>query len=226
MSSKILMLRHGITEGNKNRWFYGALDLPLLPEGREALLMQKEEGIYPPIPEGAKFYTTGKGRTLETLETLFGERPHEVIKDLREMEFGEYEGHSFDEPLEDPGFQEWLNDETGNYTLPGGESRNQFNERVLRGTEELISRHMDAKPRDEENDVQSKSLEESGEENEEMSVVICHGGVICAIMDFMFSNEKEDMWQWMVEPGSGYLVEIENGSPINYMQIGKNMVYY
>ena len=41
MSSKILFLRHGITEGNKNKWFYGALDLPLLDEGKAEITDRK-----------------------------------------------------------------------------------------------------------------------------------------------------------------------------------------
>lgn len=33
MISRIHFIRHGITEGIKNRWFYGWEDLPLIEEG-------------------------------------------------------------------------------------------------------------------------------------------------------------------------------------------------
>ncbi|MBQ1471194.1 MAG: histidine phosphatase family protein, partial [Eubacterium sp.] len=29
MESKLILIRHGITEGNLKRWFYGAVDIPL-----------------------------------------------------------------------------------------------------------------------------------------------------------------------------------------------------
>ena len=37
MASKIYLIRHGITEGNQKKWFYGAADIPLADEGREEL---------------------------------------------------------------------------------------------------------------------------------------------------------------------------------------------
>ena len=37
MVSKIYLIRHGITEGNEKRWYYGGADLPLTEGGREAL---------------------------------------------------------------------------------------------------------------------------------------------------------------------------------------------
>ena len=37
MKSYIHFIRHGVTEGNANRWFYGWADVNLLPEGVEEL---------------------------------------------------------------------------------------------------------------------------------------------------------------------------------------------
>ena len=218
MSSQILMLRHGITEGNKNKWFYGAVDLPLLPEGREALSRQRSEGLYPPVPKNTCYYTTGLGRTRETLEVLFGNQEFHVIKNLREMEFGIYECKSFDDLKKDEGFQAWLDDEEGDLVLPGGESRNHFNERVIKGTDELVSMHQ----------MNMLAHRHSGEDV--MSVLVSHGGVICAMMEYWFPGEKENMWEWMIKPGSGYLVHMDpkdfnKKTPIQYVQIGETMVY-
>ena len=59
MVSKIYLIRHGITEGNQKKWFYGAADLPLADEGIAALEKAASGGIYPQIPEDADCYTTG-----------------------------------------------------------------------------------------------------------------------------------------------------------------------
>ena len=44
MVSKLIVIRHGITEGNEKRWFYGKTDLPLLEKGKETLLEYKRAG--------------------------------------------------------------------------------------------------------------------------------------------------------------------------------------
>ena len=57
MESKILLLRHGITEGNKNKWFYGKTDLPLLPEGIEAQTEQSLKNLGAVLKEAGYDYT-------------------------------------------------------------------------------------------------------------------------------------------------------------------------
>ena len=89
MESKILIIRHGITEGNKKKWFYGATDIGLCEEGVSELIEQRNSGFYPDIPEGAQFFTTGMKRTEETLEILFGDVEHGRITDMKEMNFGD-----------------------------------------------------------------------------------------------------------------------------------------
>ena len=218
MSSKILMLRHGITEGNKNKWFYGELDLPLLEEGKASLREKKDQGFYPELPASSnvQFFTTGLVRTKETLDIIFGNQDDLEIPDLREMSFGIFEAKTFDELKKEPVFQEWLQDETGELVLPEGESRNQFTERVFRGTEELFKLHS----------RKESEVRQGADEEDVMSVLVCHGGVICAIMEKIFPNEKHDMWEWMIEPGSGYIVEMGEDGPTRYVQIGNTMVYY
>ena len=215
MKSKILMLRHGITEGNKKKWFYGETDLPLLPEGIEELKKQKAEGLYPEIAEDAIFFTTGKGRTAETLNVLFGERDFEKIKDLREINFGVCECKTFDELKDEEEFIKWSYDETGNYSLTDGESQNHFRERVKRGFEYLLERH------------EEHPAIRSGEASVERptSVIVCHGGVIAEILDKLFPGDKESIWDWMPEPGSGYILDVEDGVVTNACLLGKLTIY-
>ena len=47
MKSCIHFIRHGLTEGNTKKWFYGWADVPLLAEGIAALEELKKEGLYP-----------------------------------------------------------------------------------------------------------------------------------------------------------------------------------
>jgi len=49
MKSYIHFIRHGITEGNAKKWYYGWTDVPLLPEGVAALQNLCAQCIYPPL---------------------------------------------------------------------------------------------------------------------------------------------------------------------------------
>lgn len=209
MLSKIHFIRHGITEGNKNKWFYGAADLNLTEEGRKKLGEFRDGGIYPEIPEQGMFYTTGLIRTEETLKIIYGDVPHESIVKLQEMNFGDYECKSFDELQDDKVFLEWGYDETGDVCLPGAESRNEFSERISEGLKELKAIH------------HKRSLELRHKEVEAVTVMVCHGGVISAIMAELFPEEddRKTMWDWMPSPGYGYTVTFLDGAPQKWKYI-------
>ena len=229
--SKILLLRHGITEGNKKRWFYGHVDLPLLPEGIAELEKQKAEGMYPELPEDALCFTTGLGRTAETLRTIFGDRQFEAVKDLREISFGVCECKSFDELKDDELFQKWMYDEQGDYSLPGGESHNGFKERVGRGFEYVLERHNEfISCRRSEGECANTTKRDGAPDSKPnvdsvTTVIVCHGGVIAEILQRFFPDEKESLWEWMPEPGCGYVLDAEGGVVTNACLLGRVHIY-
>ena len=126
MRSRIYLIRHGITEGNLRKWFYGSADIPLTEKGIAELKRLAEKRVYPRIDEDADCYTTGLLRTEQTFEILFGKRQRKVIAELQEMNFGRYECHSYEELKDDAQFSAWCWDESGDAPLDGGETRNQF----------------------------------------------------------------------------------------------------
>ncbi len=207
MVSKIYLIRHGITEGNQKKWFYGSADLPLAEEGVQALRKALEAGVYPQISADADYYTTGLLRTEQTFEILFGMRTHGIIRNLREMEFGKYECHSYEDLKDDPEFSVWCWDETGDAVLSGGETRNAFAARISDGWKELMGYHR----------LKELSLRHS--EMEAVTVMVCHGGVISAIMQSLFPCEKGNMWDWMPDPGFGYVIDFAGGMPAGFEKI-------
>lgn len=207
MSSRIYLIRHGITEGNLRKWFYGSADIPLTEEGGAELRRLAETGIYPPIDEEADCYTTGLLRTEQTFELIFGKRPRKVIAELQEMNFGRYECHSYDELKDDPQFSAWCWDESGDAPLDGGETRNQFAARISRGLKELIGYH------------RLKELSHRHNGRDTVSVVVCHGGVISAVMHELFPQVERNIWSWMPDPGFGYRVDFKEGEPVMFEKI-------
>ena len=196
MESQIILIRHGITIGNVRHLYYGATDVPLAQKGIDQLKKQREEGIYPD-PEGALIYTTGMGRTLQTLQLIYGDREHDIIKDLREINFGAFEMKSYEELMEYEEYRDWITATNDTKAPPGGESIREFNERVIRGFREVRKRHS------------LQSLKLRHHEEDARSIVICHGGTISAIMSQIWPDVYDNMYGWLPDPGHGYRILLE-----------------
>lgn len=203
MKSYIHFIRHGITEGNAKRWFYGWADVPLLPEGIQTLQNLKAAGIYPPLAD-ADCYTSGMLRTEQTLETIYGQVSHRQITAMKEMNFGDWECHTWEELKDIPNIINLLGDMSGTEAYPGGESPMGFRQRIYGGLEELRGYHR----------LKELSHRHSGQDA--ISIMVCHGGVISSCMNYMFPDKESSFWQWLPEPGHGYTVYFEDGEPVNY----------
>ena len=84
MKSKICLIRHGITRGNRDRLYYGQSDIPLIEDGEKEISRLAKEGIYPDS-EDAVYYTTGLQRTEQTFGLIYGDKPHDRIELLQEI---------------------------------------------------------------------------------------------------------------------------------------------
>lgn len=199
MRSRIGLIRHGITEGNLRRLYYGRADIPLAEEGKAELKRLAERKIYP-FSENADFYTTGLIRTEETFSIIYGDREHGRLEKLREMNFGEFEMKSHRELRDTEDYMIWTTDEKGEVAPPGGESILEFHSRIREGFKELRKRHA----------LKELSMRHRGEDI--LSVTVCHGGTIAAILESVFPKEKDNFFQWIPDPGHGYILLLENGS--------------
>lgn len=206
--SEIHLIRHGKTEGTQKRWFYGALDIPLSNEGVDELAAQAKEGIYPcmdlPAESAADFYTSGMLRAEQTFFLIYGAAAHKAITDLREIDFGEFEGRTHDELKDTPKYKAWLDMKGEDAAPPGGESIAQFSERVDRGFDTLCGYH------------RLKELSHRHSRLPAHSVIVCHGGVIGGLMHKMFYDPNKNLYDWIPAPGHGYTLVMENGKAVEY----------
>lgn len=202
MASCIHFIRHGLTEGVVNKWYYGWKDLPLIEEGVKAIEELKKQGIYP-TAENANFFTSGMKRANQTLDVIFGNKPYKAIENLKEMNFGHWECKTFDELKTLDGFDEWMSDKTGTFAFPGGESAMSFYERTKKGFDELLLHH------------QAKGQEIESPE----SVTVCHGGVIAASMCALLDKPQYTFWEWIPAPGRGYTIYFDGTKAIGYEKI-------
>lgn len=206
MKSTIYLIRHGITEGNKKRWFYGSTDIGLEPEGVENLKKNVAEGVYPDL-ESPAFYTSGMRRTIETLKNIFGEVQFDVIEELREMDFGIFECKTYDEIKDNHEFQKWMDDKEGDYPIAGGESKKEFNSRVWAGYEKLVNLH------------RLQELAHRHDKKEAVTVCVCHGGVIASIMMDILEAGLEKYYTLIPDPGRGYILDMKDGKCVGYSEL-------
>ena len=119
---KLTLLRHGETEGSRRDLYYGAADIPVLPEALEALRHKALTGIY---PTAGHYCVSGLQRTIQTLHAIYGDVDYTVLPGLREMDFGDFEMRAYAGDLEhDPQFIAWCEDVEHNI-CPHGESAAQ-----------------------------------------------------------------------------------------------------
>jgi alpha-ribazole phosphatase len=141
---KLLLARHGETEFNRQRKFYGSADVDLDEKGQEQarILAQKVLAVQPTV-----LVQTNLRRTQETLRPLTRELPAVpviTLPNLAEKGFGDWEGLDADEiearyPDE---WTKWLRAPL-TYTPPTVEPFADFKDRVHEGLQWLL-RHLTA----------------------------------------------------------------------------------
>ena len=133
----IALLRHAETAVRHAGRFVGSTDLPLAPEGRRKAALLAS-GIASMRPSRLVCSPLLRARqTAEPLGEALGMVP-EIDPDLREIDFGRWEGMTFDAIREsDPeGVARWARFEP-DFAFPGGESIDRFLARVRRAAKRL-----------------------------------------------------------------------------------------
>ena len=188
---KLTLIRHGLTQGNLCRLYYGATDLSLAPEGISQLQQLSHTHIY---PTAQHYCTSGLARTEETLALLYGKVPHTPIPDLREVNFGDWEMKCYDDLKDDPSFQQWCCGEVSQHICPNGESFLQVQQRALRAMQPILNRDED-------------------------TVCIIHGGVISFLLQAWFPADANISYARTPQPGFGYQIIFTSGIPETYETI-------
>jgi len=183
---EIYLIRHGKTKANEQRLYCGATDIPLSDAGVTELIDLKNQGIY---PKHADFYfTSGLLRTEQTLDLLYGPVSRMAMPQLTEFHFGRFEMKSYEMLKDQMAYQAWITDETGLVSCPGGDNKQKFTLRVTEGYKLILesgSMHCGA-------------------------CIVCHGGVITCIMEYLFPNTR-NFYEWQPKPGRGYTLVYSAG---------------
>ena len=140
---KLILVRHGETQWNKENRVIGYADVELNDEGRKQVqrlaLVLKEERI-------DAIYSSPLRRAWETAQEIARFHHGEIKADdsFKELDAGELDGLTYKEMLERYGefLKQWVSD-PGPLTMPGGESLNSVQERAWQAVGRIRERHPD-----------------------------------------------------------------------------------
>ena len=177
---KWYLIRHGETDFNKKRFFYGKADVSINETGKEqaALLHQLMKGR-----RVSQVYTSQLKRTKETAAIIFPDQNPTAYKALNERDFGLWEGRTANEiqaafPLV---WEEWL-ESPFEVTPSKAESFDKFKDRVW------------------------SIVKEIRETADPEIVIVGHLGVLRLIYQFLVNTEA-DFWSIDIPQGTVLLLE-------------------
>jgi len=133
---RIVLVRHGETEGESSRRFHGSGDVALSREG-EAQMREVADSFW---PMGFDLVAASPlRRSWRAAQILACGTPVKIESDFREIDFGRWEGLTREEiAATDPVlYEDWQNGVAG-FEFPNGEPRGAFRARVEAGLERLL----------------------------------------------------------------------------------------
>ena len=193
---RILIIRHGRTQGNIERRYVGAgTDEGLLDSEREELAKLSLSGRCLVASSPMK-------RALETAEIMVpgiagSEEESDdpacikllTIDELHETDFGIFEGRTYEELNNDPdtrdAYQAWI-DSGGTMKIPGGESLEESQARSLEGFHKAVQKARTA--------------------GADQLIIVAHGGTVMSVMQSLFGGNYYDYY---TGNGDGYTFELE-----------------
>ena len=128
---RLWLVRHGETEWSRTLRHTGRTDIPLTDHGREQAVALRE-----PLGEVAfaAVLCSPLRRARETAAIALPDAEPVLVDDLRERDYGAFEGRSTEAIREDvPGWTSWTHD------VPGGESLEDLGERCDRALETALA---------------------------------------------------------------------------------------
>ncbi len=182
----ITLLRHGVTQENKERRYLGWTDVQLHHEELAAYNNCQIDRTFDVI------FSSDLQRCIETTQLILPYTSINKDSRLREYHFGLWEMKTYDDLKDELLYQQWLADPVQT-TPPEGESFFQFKERVFQSWQQTIAVFTE---------MQNRHL-----------LIVSHGGPIRLLLTELAPvHLQKTWWEWRVEHFSGYTLSFERNS--------------
>lgn len=206
---ELILLRHGSTPANERRQYLGRGEESLSDRGVWEI---KELAKHKNFVEGALIFSSPMVRCIETAALLFPKQKPFLIQSWKEIDFGRWEGKTYQELEGDSEYQAWI-DSGGTLCFPGGESREAFQRRSLLGLLECLDV---CKKQASGKEWEAGAKEAAGQNRMDKAALlsrpvygIVHGGTIMALLSGLTG---EEYFSFQVKNGGGYRLWLETGS--------------
>ncbi len=176
---KLVLVRHAITAGNLAGQYIGRTDQALCQEGIESA--QAAAQTMPPV---ARVYCSPMLRCRQTAEILYPQHIAHAVVDLRETDFGRFEGKTHAQLVADPDYRAWIAS-AGVLPPPDGESTAHFSKRCVAT---LIG-----------------ILDEMTRSHISSAACVIHGGSIMVVMAAL-ASPKRSFYDWRTANCGGFIV--------------------
>ena len=180
-NTEIIFIRHGETDFNRARLYFGHLDTDLNKTGVEQLrktkiLFEKREKMPDVV------FSSDLKRCSQSMEILEIDEEIEknLTEDLREINFGIFEGKTYEEIKNKyPEKVEKMKNDWRNFKADKGESINEMMLRVAEKMNEIINQYRNKK-----------------------ILVVAHAGVIQALTSYYLFGNLDGYWKFKINNGS------------------------
>lgn len=182
---KLYLVRHGETELNVKKVYYGSTDCALTDNGKAQAMSLRN--IFETMSLNVVLESPLL-RAKDTATLLLGENPVTRICDnrLKELNFGAWEGKSWQELQGDETYEKWCVD-WQTTRPPEGESFLDLSTRVRAFYEELIKRE------------------------EETVLIVAHHAVLQQLMACLLEADSASCWHYAFSQGTYTMFEISHG---------------
>ena len=171
---KIIFIRHGKTAGNLEKRYIGRTDEPLCGEG----ISELKSIVY---PDGDIVISSPMKRCLQTAEIIYPEKKILAAENLKECDFGDFEGKNYLELSDNADYQKWI-DSGGMLAFPNGEAPAGFRRRCIAEFDKTVCDHA---------------------ENTVFAFVV-HGGTIMSVLE-KYAYPKGGYYDFQVPNAHGFV---------------------
>ena len=180
---KIYLIRNGLTKGTIEGRYIGHTDESLCEEGRKQIVELSTTGYF---PEVEAVFSSPLKRCTETAKLIYPTKDPILLNELKECNFGEFEGMTAEELEEDENFKNWLKGGS-DAAPPFGESNGEFSTRICNGFIKIV-----------------EGLLKTGTRE---CAIVTHGGIIMSLLA-AFGLPEAPITEWRTPSGCGYMLSL------------------
>lgn len=184
---RLYLARHGQTEMNKKKLYYGTLDVSIDESGVKQCLQLSQKLAAVSFDH---VITSSLKRSVESARIILKESNVKttVYNELSEIDFGLWEGLHYTE-VQNRYPKEWMlwSEDWMNFQVPDGESFRMFYSRVKACFEQILQQNKD-----------------------ETVLIVAHAGTLKIIATLLLGLRPEDYWCFSFENGSFSMFEVHD----------------